>query len=182
MYNAAMGKNDVRVVNFAAAIAEHEDRIADLVLSICARAFGGDNSPANVSSLLKTVGFGCDPMDLFDDSIMRVDLIDERLLSDALSSHKGRFFTVGETERILHIHGYARIPNTSTVRRLDRRKNVRSLPTSLFAREHSVIHRLRGRPLKRELVKTTLRQIDAAKILSLDYHLWHFETMAERMA
>lgn len=171
-----MAGDNIKVVNFTEAIAEHEDRIADLVLSICASAFGG-----GVSGLLKVDTMGEDPLDLLDQSVMQVDLIDERLFSDSLSSHAGRLFTFGETERMLRNNGFVKVQNLVTTKRINRRGARTHVPTTIYAPEGSVVHRLKGRALKKEIHSVVLRQISDAKTLSLELHLWHFETMYARM-
>jgi hypothetical protein len=176
---------DSQIVSFSTAIAEHEDRIADLVLSICARAFGGG---ADMSSMQKTIsemldggGFDCDPMDLINQKDMEVRLIDERVLCDSLSVRLKRYVPSAEMERLLFDHGWDRVQGAKRVRVRNRRGNTRPISVALFAPRYDVVHRMKGRRLLRELVKAAVTQEADSKVLALEYHLWHFRKMLERM-
>ena len=103
------GTAPVLVSGFAQAIRDHEHQIADLVLSICARALS--NGEASLESAVAAIASkhsatSLHPQELLRSPYMEVHVIDSGIFADLMLTRAGASRTSGVAERTLEQYGW----------------------------------------------------------------------------
>lgn len=168
----------VLVSGFAQAIRDHEHQIADLVLSICARALSNgeaslETAVAAISAKRSSTAFH--PQELLRSPYMEVHAIDSGIFADLLLTRAGASRTSGVAERTLEQYGWEEIrafgslvagPLTPTERPSFHRSTI-------WAPRRSPVHRMTGARLYMDLRRRLHEQVENSRVLGLSHIFWH---------
>lgn len=167
----------VLISGFSQAIREHEHQIADLVLSICARALAnGESSLERAVAAIanRDAGQTISPRDLVFSPFMSINVLDSGLLADLLLSRTGTPRSQGVAEGLLTDYGWREVQHWSS---LVNGVRVDGKPTfhraALWSPARSQIHGLSGTALYRALDEALRDQILDSRLLALPHIHWH---------
>lgn len=177
--NMDLGDSGVPILvsGFAQSIREHEHQIADLVLSICARALtNGEVSleQAVASIAARNSTHAIHPRDLIKSPYMTVEVLDSGLLGDLVMNRSGVPRVAGVAEKMLEDSGWREVEHWSTLSgglRTDGKPTFHR--AALWAPSRSGLHRLSGVALYRALDKALTDQALTAKLLAIPHVYWH---------
>lgn len=168
----------VLVSGFAQAIRDHEHQIADLVLSICARALSNgeaslETAVAAIAARHSSTAFH--PQELLRSPYMDVHVIDSGIFADLLLTRSGASRTSGLAERTLEQYGWQEIQAFGSLIagplvKTDRPSFHRS---TLWAPRRSPVHRVSGQRLYLTLRRLLHEQVENSRVLGLSHIFWH---------
>lgn len=168
----------VLVSGFAQAIRDHEHQIADLVLSICARALS--NGEASLETAVASIadkahGKAVHPHELLKSPYMRVEVIDSGIFADLMLTRAGAPRTSGLAEDTLEQYGWDEIASFSSLVLGASARTVRPtfFRSSLWAPTNSALHKLTGPVLYAELRRRINEQVESSRLLGLGHIYWH---------
>lgn len=172
------GTAPVLVSGFAQAIRDHEHQIADLVLSICARALS--NGEASLESAVAAIASkhsatSLHPQELLRSPYMEVHVIDSGIFADLMLTRAGASRTSGVAERTLEQYGWEELAGFGSLapglaQKTERPSFWRS---TLWAPRRSPLHRLRGAKLHVALRSAIREQVETSRVLGLGPIYWH---------